>query len=338
MAFCVISKSNYFHNLSLIENKIGKAKIAVVLKNNAYGHGLLEIAQLASEYGIEHAVVNTLSEANKIHDLFKSILVLQDSSSSEIKNNIIITINSIDSIKKLKSRTKVEIKIDTGMNRNGIMIDDLEDALDIIKKNDLILHGVFTHFANAYIDNNSIYDQKQKFDELRNIISKDKRFLKNKIRFHCCASSSIFRINNDEYDLARVGIMSYGYISLSNKLSKPTLKPVMSLWGEKITSKIVKKGDAIGYGAKYVANQDILSSTYDIGYGDGFMRLDGNKKGTIEDGREILGVVSMNSFSTKGDDDKVCLFNNAERFSILHGTIVYEIISNINPNFRRIIK
>ena len=76
-------------------------------------------------------------------------------------------------------------------------------------------------------------------------------------------------------------------------------------------------------------------STYDVGYGDGFLRLDGSKKITIEDGRDILGVVSMNSLSVPGDDDSICIFRNAERFANSHGTIIYEIISNINSNFER---
>ena len=78
-------------------------------------------------------------------------------------------------------------------------------------------------------------------------------------------------------------------------------------------------------------------STYDLGYGDGFLRLDKDKKSTIQDGREILGIVSMNSFSTIGDDKEVCVFENAKRFSDVHGTIIYEIISNINPSFKRVI-
>ena len=338
MAFCLIKKSNYFHNLSLIEEKIRKDKIAVVLKNNAYGHGLSEIAELASKYGIKHAVVNTLKEGHLIHSLFETILVLQDLPKGQIQDNIIITINSIKSLNQINSGTKVEIKIDTGMNRNGIMFKDLDRLLELIIKKKLILNGVFTHFANAYIDDNSIFRQKQIFNELRDTILEDKRFFNQKIRFHCCASSSLFRIDNNEYDLARVGIMSYGYLSLPPSLEKPSLKPVMSLWGEKITSKLVKKGNSIGYGSKYIADKDMLSSTYDIGYGDGFMRLDGTKRASIEDGREILGVVSMNSFSTIGNDDKVCVFKDAEKFSSLHRTIVYEIISNINPDFKRIIE
>ena len=65
------------------------------------------------------------------------------------------------------------------------------------------------------------------------------------------------------------------------------------------------------------------------------MRLDQNKKSTIEDGREILGIVSMNSFTTFGDDKAVCIFSHAEKFSKVHNTIIYEIISNINPKIRK---
>ena len=161
MAYCVINKKNYFHNLSQIEQKITKDKIAIVLKNNAYGHGLLEIATLASEYGIKHVVVNKINEASLISHLFESILVLQDNPEDSIEDNIIITINSLNVINKIKPQTKVEIKVDTGMNRNGILIKDLDIGLTSIIENKLILNGVFTHFANAYIDNNSIYDQKK---------------------------------------------------------------------------------------------------------------------------------------------------------------------------------
>ena len=93
MAYCLINKSNYFYNLSKIEEKIDRDKIAVVIKNNAYGHGLNEIANLASEYGIKHAVVCTLSESKIISSLFETVLVLQDLPQKEGPRNVIITIN-----------------------------------------------------------------------------------------------------------------------------------------------------------------------------------------------------------------------------------------------------
>ena len=337
MAYCLINKSNYLHNLFKIEQKIDKNKIGLVIKNNAYGHGILEIASLASEYGINHVIVNNLREAKKVSNLFKSVLVLQDITSDKVDSNISITINSIDSINYLCPGTKVELKVDTGMHRNGVMLKEIRKALDLIDSNNLKLNGVFTHFADASSDNDSIFKQKDKFDTIRKIILSDDRFLDSNIRFHCSASSSLFRFDNNEYDLARVGLMSYGYVSLPDSYKKPDLKPVLSLWAEKISSKIISKDDSVGYGKKYIAKDDMEVSTYDIGYGDGFMRLDEKKKGLVKDGREIIGVVSMNSFSLQGNDKEVCVFENADEFSKVHGTIVYEIISNININFKRVI-
>ena len=337
MAYCLIDKSNFFYNLSKIEEKVDKNKIGLVIKNNAYGHGLLEIASLANKYGVKNVIVNNLNEAIKVSNLFETILVLQDIPNKRINNNIIITINSIDSINDIPAGTKVELKIDTGMHRNGIMPAEVDNALNLIKKNKLKLHGVFTHFADASSENNSIFKQKNKFDGIRKIILSDERFSDSNIRFHCSASSSLFRFDNNEYDLVRVGLMLYGYVALPDSYKKPNLKPVLSLWAEKISSKSIFKGDSVGYGKKYIAEDNMEVSTYDIGYGDGFMRLNEKKKGTIKDGQEILGVVSMNSFSLQGKDKEVCVFDNAEKFAQIHETIVYEIISNINSNLKRII-
>ena len=334
MAYCLINKSNYFYNLSQIENRIDKDKIAVVIKNNAYGHGIVEIAKLANEYGVKHAIVCTIKEANLISHLFETILVLQDVPNDRVPDNVIITVNSLNDINEIPKGTKVEIEVDSGMHRNGILTEELDLALKLIIESDLTLYGLFTHFSNAYLNDKSLSVQKQIFDGIRDTIKSDNRFL-NKPRFHCCASSSLFRLDNFDYDIARIGIATYGYISLPEGYTKPKLKPVLSLWAEKITSKTVVKGGSIGYGQTYTTDDDVEVSTYDIGYGDGFMRLDQNKKSTIEDGREILGIVSMNSFTTFGTDEAVCVFSNASKYSKVHNTIIYEIISNINPKIRK---
>ena len=167
MAYCKINKENYFYNLSKVEQKIGIDKIAVVVKNNAYGHGINEISKLANEYGIKHSITISVNEAVKISHLFESVLVLQDIPKGQVSDNIIITINSIETICKLSPNTKVELEIDTGMNRNGISINQINEALNQIIEYDLKLNGVFTHFSSAYIDDNSIDMQKNKFDYIR---------------------------------------------------------------------------------------------------------------------------------------------------------------------------
>ena len=101
MSFCLINSSNFKHNINVISKYIDINKISFVIKNNAYGHGLIEIAKLASEYGVKHAVVCTLDEAHLISNLFKTTLVLQDIPSKKITENIIITINSLNDISKI---------------------------------------------------------------------------------------------------------------------------------------------------------------------------------------------------------------------------------------------
>ena len=336
MAYCKINKENYFHNLSKVKQKVDKNKIAVVVKNNAYGHGLEQISRLAFEFGVRHAIVINIQEAQKISHLFETVLVLQEIPEEKISDNIYININSIESIKNIPENTNVELEVDTGMNRNGINVEELDHALNLIIEFKLKLNGVFTHFSSANIDDNSLNEQKEKFDAIRQKIQKDVRFSEN-LRFHCSASSALFRIDNNEYDLVRIGIMSYGYISLPKSFRPPKLEPVLSLWAEKVATRTVNKHDTVGYGRKFVAKSKMKISTYDIGYGDGLLRLDGEKDVRIHDGRKFLGTTSMNSFSISGEDDKVCVFEDASTLANFHHTIVYEIFSRINPNFKRLI-
>ena len=138
-------------------------KMAFVLKNNAYGHGLLEMAKIANQNNIKHAVVNNYKEAKKIANYFNSILVLSDIPKKSPLNNISIAINDIEDINKISSKTSVELKIDTGMHRNGISIDQVMEAISMIGRSKLVLKGVFTHFANAFEDDGSMEKQKSIF-------------------------------------------------------------------------------------------------------------------------------------------------------------------------------
>ena len=78
-------------------------------------------------------------------------------------------------------------------------------------------------------------------------------------------------------------------------------------------------------------------SNYDIGYGDGLFRVPDEKKAFISNKKEILGRISMDSFSSIGDEDEVCVFDNVTEFSKLHNTIKYEILTNLKPNIKRVV-
>ena len=97
MAKILLNKENLFYNLSVISEKTkSKDKVAIVLKDNAYGHGIIEIATLASEFGIKKAVVRTLDEALKIEKLFDYILILAEKTFHTYSHSFHIALNSLD--------------------------------------------------------------------------------------------------------------------------------------------------------------------------------------------------------------------------------------------------
>jgi len=335
MSYCLINNKNFTHNINLVTSIVDIDKVAFVLKNNAYGHGLKVMSELSSMNNIKHAVVINSVEAKQIYELFDSVLILSDIPSEIISPNISVAINQLEDISRICKGSSVELKIDTGMHRNGILCEELDQAIKMIDSSGLILKGVFTHFANIFEGNNSIYEQENKFSQVRSQLLS--RGFDN-IRFHCSSSPGLFCLDQSKYDLVRVGIALYGYVDVAEKVKQPDLKPILSLWAEKISTRKIYKNDIVGYGGAFKATKDMEISTYDLGYGDGFLRLNEEKQSCIDDGRMILGRVSMNNLTVEGSDNEICIFKNVEDLSKIHSTIPYEILCRINHEIdRRII-
>lgn len=334
MAKIVLNKSNYFHNLKVISEHAGsKSKVAVVLKDNAYGHGLLEIAKLANEFGIENAVVRTIAEAKQIESYFRQILILADTDLDSYSHSFHIVINCLEDIQRLPENTNVQLKVDTGMHRNGISIKTLQEAIYGIYKQKLNLTGVMTHYRSADELSCEFYWQKSLFEEVKcetKIICE--KLLLPVPSFHSSNSSGLFRFKNFDEDLVRVGIAQYGYLETNIIFSNPNLKPVMSLWANKISTRSIKKNQKVGYGGTYLAQKDMNISTYNLGYGDGFLRLDGKQKYITPKGYEILGRVSMDNISVNSEEEEICIFDDVRKLAKLQNTISYEITTTLNPN------
>lgn len=340
MAKIVLNKSHYFHNLDIISHHAGsKEKVAVVLKDNAYGHGLLEIAQLASEYGIKNAVVRTLAEATQIETLFEQILILADTSIRSYSHTFHIVINCLEDIQKLPQNTKVHLKVDTGMHRNGIPENKLEEAIYGIHERKLHLTGVMTHYRSADELSCEFFWQRSNFNHIKQRVKKacEKLFLSIP-KFHSANSSALFRFKNFDEDLVRVGIAQYGYLETNIIFNNPNLKPVLSLWANKISSREIKKNEKVGYGGVYIAQKNMKISTYDVGYGDGFLRLNGTEKYQTAKGFDILGRVSMDNISVACEEEEICVFDDAKELAKIHNTISYEITTTLNPQIPKEIR
>ena len=168
MAKILLNKENLFYNFGVISKQTGSVeKVAVVLKDNAYGHGLLEIATMASEFGIKKAVVKSIDEALVIEKLFDDILILAQKDIHTYSHTFHIAVNSLDIIENLPENIKVHIKVDTGMHRNGVSPKELEQAFLGLCKRNIQVTGIFTHHKCADELTTDFYWQKAVFSRVK---------------------------------------------------------------------------------------------------------------------------------------------------------------------------
>ncbi len=337
MATIKLSKNNFFHNLNIIKDKVGDInKIAVVLKDNAYGHGLIQIASLSKEFGIKNAIVKNLDEALQIGSFFDNILILGKVDFTTYSHPFHITINSLSDVNKILQNSIVHIKVDTGMHRNGIHINELEMAIHGLSRKNISIKGVFTHHRSADKLSGEFYWQNKVFTD---VISRTKIICEQlKIplpMFHSMNSAALFRSEKFDEDLARTGISIYGYIDNDETLFTPNLKPVMSLWANKVTTRNLKKNQKVGYGGGFVCDKNITTSTYDIGYGDGFLRMNEFEDFYSANGSKMLGRVSMDNTSFESEDDELCIFDDVKKLAKIHKTITYEITTALSESIKR---
>jgi len=333
MAYIKLNKNNFFYNLEWFSKKAGsKERVAVVLKDNAYGHGIEIMAELSAKFGIKSAVVRDYNEAKLIKRYFNDIIILGDTPKIDSKCSFVL--NSIDDINSAESGSRVELKIDTGMGRNGVSFDEVDRSLDLIEKRGLKLIGVLTHYRSGDELSSELFWQNRRFSRVKEIVE-SKGF--RDIRFHSFNTSATIRLNARNEDLVRVGIGIYGYSEINPIFNPPKLKPVLSLYANRVATREIKKGSRVGYGGKFTAKRDMKISTYNIGYGDGLFRGDSNSPLITAEGLPILGRVSMDYISLETDKSSICIFNDVQVVSEKFNTISYEILTKLSPSIKRFI-
>ncbi len=333
MAFIKINRQNFFHNLSQFTKKTAsKEAIAIVLKDNAYGHGLELMAQLSFEFGLTQAVVRTYSEAQIIKPYFQNILILGDQAIKDAQCSF--TLNSLQDIKNAEKGSKVELKVDTGMHRNGIAMSELQKALELIEQRELILVGVMTHHRSADKLSSELFWQQKNFEE---VVAMSISHGFSNIRFHSFNSASSLRLPCDNQEIIRLGIGAYGYSELPSVYETLDLKPLLSLWAKRVSTRKLKKGERVGYGGEFEAPKDMTISTYDLGYGDGWMRSNAFKPFITAEGLPMLGRVSMDYIILESTKEEVCIFDNALNAAKQLKTISYEVLTQLHPNLQRVI-
>ncbi len=329
-----ISREHFLHNLSQIAKKTQSLeRIALVLKDNAYGHGLELMARLAREAGIRHAVVRRMAEAERIEALFETVLVLSETPRSVPSPKLRIAINGLEAIGRIPEGTAVELKVDTGMHRHGVDPAEFRRAVGKIAARGLRLVGVMTHYRSADEIGSELFWQRKRFEAVR---EEAERMGLSGLRWHSCNSAALFRTASFDEDIARIGIAAYGCLRLPPSFKRPDLKPVMSLWADRISSRALVAGARIGYGGEGSVSAPTRVSSYDIGYGDGWLR-NASVSYRLPDGRTLLGRVSMDAVSLEGDEERICLFCDALEAASQLGTIPYEVTTRLDPAIERVV-
>lgn len=361
-----INLDNLAHNMKEVRRITNKnSKITAVIKADGYGHGAVAIAETLLENGADRFAVATLSEAIQLKTFFPNIetMVLgytpENLAKEVAEHNIIQTIYTLEQAKEfsnialsLNKKIIVHIKLDTGMNRLGMVFDDetIETILEINKLEGLVIEGIFTHFAAAdELDKEYTRQQVEKYKYI--VDNLEQRGLYIPIK-HVSNSAAIIDLPEFNFDMVRAGIMLYGlYPSPDVNHDIVNLKEVMCLKAKVSFVKTLEAGCGVSYGLKYKCDKQSLVATLPIGYADGYTRmLSGKAKAMINDSCvPVIGNICMDQclIDVTGLDvkigDEVILFggNDSSGISIDSvakslNTINYEIICMIDKRVPRV--
>lgn len=361
-----INLDNLAHNMKEVRRITNKdSKITAVIKADGYGHGAVSIAETLLENGADRFAVATLSEAIQVKTYFPNIetMVLgytpEHLAQEVIEYNIIQTIYTLEQAKEfskialsLNKEIVVHIKLDTGMNRLGMVFEDktIDTILEISKLDNLIIEGIFTHFAAAdEINKEYTREQVKKYKYI--VDNLEKRGLKIPLK-HVSNSAGIIDLPEYNFDMVRAGIMLYGlYPSKEVNHDVVKLKEVMCLKAQVSFVKTLDAGTGVSYGLKYKCDKESFVATLPIGYADGYTRMLSGKAKVMVQGSfvPVIGNICMDqcvidvSGLNVNIGDEVILFggNDINGISIdsvadLLNTINYEITCMVDKRVPRV--
>jgi alanine racemase len=311
-----ISLAAIRHNAKMLRDMVGPKHAAFVVKSNAYGHGLVEIA-LAAEPFARRICVYAFEEAVALRDggITAPILVLGPVPPSVLDDAMSAKLDLAlwdtgefarklsNAARKRQTRAPVHVKVNTGLNRLGFEPHELVDAIeDYLRVPEIHIAGVFSHLSSAEeLDSPSTMHQLERFE--RALASAEPLFERQQIvpLRHIAASAAAMLWPQTRLDLSRFGIALYGLwpskqtreASQSNGIA---LEPALSYESELVAVRSVAAGSPIGYGASYHAPRDMRVGVVPAGYGDGVPRALSNRGAFLVDGAAcpIVGRVAMN--------------------------------------------
>ncbi len=333
-------------NLNTIKKRIGDAQVMSVIKDNAYGHGLIPVAKFLNDK-TDWFCVSEVEEAVDLrkNGITKPILVFEVPRFSTLdlytEYYITATVSDLETIPNLLSGTEFQLMFDTGMRRLGLlpnMVGEIKEQVQ--SRHDVQCTGIYTHFANAeVIDHTNVIEQLNLFKSIRSEFPEE-------WLAHTANSGAIFNFEEDYvFDAVRAGVALFGYSPSEHKFDG--INPILD-WKTWITQvRPIKKGDHVGYSSGWIADQDGIIATLPVGYADGIPRLVKNSIKFLKDGKTFQQVSNVTMdylmiFSPDNDlkvGDEITLLGldkgDAYYWAEVCGTIPYEITTQLSPSVHR---
>ncbi len=357
------------YNLDQIKKLVGSGKgapkIMVVVKANAYGHGLVKVAKALEKLSIHYLGVATLDEAIALRreGITLPVLalgaVLPEEVEAALDYDISLTVCDQALARRLNSKAKaanktapVHIEVDTGMGRIGVWHEEAFDFIKGIKQfRHIYMEGIYTHFASASRDNFFTNYQLYSFHDLL------KKLAKEQIRFnyrHAANSIALVDLKRSHFNLVRPGIIVYGMYPKRNFAKVLKLNPALSLKTRIVYLKDVPAGRSISYGRTFITEKPTRIATLPIGYADGYGRILSNRASVLVQGERapVVGKVTMDQTmidvghikGVKVGDEVVLigcqgsLQMRTEEIARVSKTIPYEIVCSITNRVPRVYK
>ena len=350
-------------NYNRIKAHTAPAKMMPILKANAYGHGLIRVAQLMQDLKADYIGVAVLEEGILLRErgIKIPILVLGGIWGNQIplflKHDLTITASSVEKLnqvnefaQQMKIKAKVHLKIDTGLERIGVHYYTAENLLEAtLNCRNVEIEGIYSHFANS--DNAELsytWLQLERFQEVLGFYNKHSLALPMR---HISKSGSILQMPEANLDLVRPGLLLYGVYPSQEIPHTIKVKPASTWKSLVVYFKVIKANHPVGYGLTWQSDHDVRAVTVPVGYGDGYFRSMSHNAQVLLRGKRypVVGTISMDQIvvniesDSSYNGDEVILFGSdgknkitVEELAEWAGTIPYEILTNINTRVPRV--
>lgn len=325
VAEAVVDLDAIAHNTRVLSGMAGAAGTMVVVKANAFGHGVLPVARTALTNGASWLGVTSIAEAMELRDagvdapMLAWLYGVDEDFNWAIRANVDLSVSSRPHLDAIAAAGggNVHLKVDTGLTRNGVGWEDWPGLVKAAARlRNVHVRGIWSHLASADDPGNpSIKAQIERFDDALEIARKIG--IRPELR-HLANSAGIVDVPESHYDLVRAGLALYGIEPVEGKVAG--LRRAMTLRAQAVNVKRVPKGTGVSYLHQYVTERESTMVLVPVGYADGVPRLLSNRGEVAIAGerRPIAGRVAMDQFVVDAGDlpvhlgDEVVLFGAGE--------------------------